>query len=123
MWVHVTSKNELKKLPNYCKENCNLKIIPNGISLPEKNNFIDIRKKYNLNKNQKIILFLGRISEKKGLDLLINSYPLLNKKLKNTSLLIIGPDNENYISELKTIIKQIDTSISKNIIFDQKVSR
>ena len=123
MWVHVTSKNELKKLPNYCKVNCNLKIIPNGISLPEKNNFVDIRKKYNLNKKQKIILFLGRISEKKGLDLLINSYPLLNRRLKNTSLLIIGPDNENYIRELRKIIKRIDSSISKNIIFDQKVSR
>lgn len=123
MWVHVTSKNELIKLPNYCKEKCNIKIIPNGISLPQINNFIDIRKKYNLNKKQKIILYLGRICEKKGLDLLINAYPLLHKRLKDTSLLIIGPDNENYINELRIIIKQIDNSISKNIIFDKKVSR
>ena len=37
--------------------------------------------------------------------------------------MIIGPDNENYIRELRKIIKRIDSSISKNIIFDQKVSR
>ena len=123
MWVHLTSKNELIKLPNFCKENCNLQIIPNGISLPTINKFIDIKKKYNLNNKQKIILYLGRISEKKGLDLLIKAFPLVCKELKNTSLLIVGPDNENYISKLRKIIKQIDYSISKNIIFDNKVSR
>ena len=118
MWVHLTSQNELTKLPTYLKNNCRLEIIPNGISVPTENKYINIKRKYKLPDHKKILLYLGRINEKKGLDILINSFPFVFKRNKNVSLLIIGPDNEKYMETLKKSIILIDSKISENIIFD-----
>ena len=103
MWVHLTSQNELVKLPNHLKENCRLEILPNGISIPLEDKYLNIKRKYKIPNNKKILLYLGRINEKKGLDILINSFPLIFKRNNNISLLIIGPDNENYMEKLKEI--------------------
>ena len=121
MWVHLTSQNELIKLPNYLKKNCRLEIIPNGISVPSINKYINIRRKYKLPDDQIILLYLGRINEKKGLDILIDSFPFIFKRHKNISLLIIGPDNENYIDKLKESLILMDSNISKNIIIDNNL--
>jgi len=124
MWVHLTSQNELIKLPNYLKKNCRLEIIPNGISVPDIDEYIDIKRRYKLSNDQKILLYLGRINEKKGLDILIKSFPFVFKRIKNISLLIIGPDNEDYVKKLETLLKNMDSDISKNIILEnKKISR
>ena len=123
MWVHLTSEKELKKLPTYLKEKCNLEIIPNGISVPENNNYLNLREKYSLSEGQKILLYLGRVNEKKGLDILIKSFILVNKKMKNVSLLIVGPDNENYLKELKIILKGVNSNIKRNVIFENQIQR
>ena len=65
MWIHTTSKNELEKLPNFLKKNCKLEIIPNGISIPSEQKYINIKNKYKLPNHQKILLYIGRINEKK----------------------------------------------------------
>lgn len=123
MWIHTTSKNELEKLPNFLKKNCKLEIIPNGISIPSEEKYINIKNKYKLPSHQKILLYIGRINEKKGLDILINSYSLVFERINNLSLLIVGPDNDNYITKLKKLLIKKDPKISKNIIFDNKIPR
>ena len=122
-WIHVTSKNELDKLPSDIRYNSTTKIIPNGISLSIKNESINLRKKYKLSENNIILLYLGRINEKKGLDILIKSFPYVYKQIKNVSLLIVGPDNENYIKKLDDILIAINPKIRKNILIDSLVSR
>ncbi|WP_263641237.1 hypothetical protein [Methanobrevibacter arboriphilus] len=60
-----------------------IEIIPLGIDieeyskLPPKDNF---REKYNIGENDKLLLFIGRIHKIKGLDLLVNSLDVLNRK-------------------------------------------
>lgn len=91
--------------------------IPNPIDietysiLPKKGEF---RKKYSLNNDEKIVLFLSRIHERKGADLLIESFSDLKKELVNVKLVIAGPD-EGYLYILKQMIKELDIEI--DVIF------
>ena len=64
MWIHTTSKNELE-ITKFFEKNCKLEIIPNGISIPSEEKYINIKNKYKLPSHQKILLYIGRINEKK----------------------------------------------------------
>jgi len=82
-----------------------IEIVPNGIDLsqyselPKKGIF---RQKYHINSDKKIILYLGRLNETKGIDLLINAFINLSSKLKNCTLVLAGPDDgfESYLKNL-----------------------
>jgi len=71
-------------------------IIPNGIDiseyemLPERGRF---RKKYGIGSEEKVILYLGRLHERKGIDFLINGFLKFQLQYKNTKLVIAGPDD------------------------------
>jgi len=82
-----------------------IKIIPNGIdvadfeNLPERDIF---RRRYGLYDNQ-IILYLGRIHQIKGLDLLVKAFTELLDHFGNAELVIAGPD-DGYLPSLKKLI-------------------
>jgi len=114
--IHYTSQNEQDKSFKYTGSKGF--IIPNGLDLaeysrlPKKDEF---KNKYPALRGKKIILFLGRISPKKGLDILIDSFRKLNKIRENVFLVIVGPDNENYKEDLIKIIKSY--GLQNKIIF------
>ena len=54
-------------------------------------------------KYKKIILYLGRIHEIKGIDILIKSFLKLYSKNKLFHLIIAGPANKNYLKKLKAL--------------------
>lgn len=61
----------------------------------------DIIKKYGL-KNNKILLFVGRISPHKGIHLLIEAFSIVSKKMPSAKLVIAGkPAFEGYFKKLK----------------------
>ena len=69
-----------------------------------------IKRKYNINNNDKVLLFTGRIVPEKGVKEIINA--LKNVKYKNYKLLILG----SALNELKAKTEyqeQIETSISE----------
>lgn len=74
-------------------------IIPNGVDLsefsflPQKGKF---REKYRISSDKKIILFLGRINQIKGIDVLINAFSILKKDMPSIKLVIAGPPT-NYL--------------------------
>lgn len=86
-----------------------IEIVPLGINLEEYENLPDFgrfRSKFNVDDEEKLILFVGRIHEIKGLDLLIDSFNELihlneNERIK---LAIVGPD-DGYLNELDEKIK------------------
>ena len=101
--IHCTSDIEKKKIK---KLNLNKKIftIPIFISniffekkIPKKNKFRNV---YGFSNNDFIILFLGRINFKKGLDLLIPAFDKINKKFKQTKLLMVGPNPDGYLENV-----------------------
>ena len=93
-----------------------VEFIPNGTdlleySLPKKGNF---RRKYSIKDKDKVILFLGRIHEIKGIDLLVNSFSKLSKVLDNTILVFVGPD-DGYLSSLKDLVGKL--GIAERVTF------
>jgi glycosyltransferase involved in cell wall biosynthesis len=82
-------------------------------NLPKSN----IRSIYNL-EDKKIILFLGRVVKLKGLEYLIKSFSILEKKEKNVFLIIAGDGPDRTIYE--ELAKKLGI---KNILFVGLVSK
>jgi len=94
-----------------------IEIVPNGIDLNEYNNLPkkgEFRKIYSIRKDEKIILFLGRLHQIKGINLLVDAYSELIKELFNVRLVIVGPD-EGSLSTLKRQITSLN--ISDKVLF------
>ncbi len=94
-----------------------IKIIPNGIDLSEFDNLPRkgiFKRKYGLDDKQRIILYLGRIHQIKGLDLLAKAYADIARSSKDTKLVISGPDT-GYLSHLKRLVA--DLGISDRVLF------
>lgn len=92
-----------------------IEIIPLGINLDEYDNLPPkgkFKSKYGIDSDEKLIVFLGRIHEIKGLDLLIKSFNKLNDD--NVKLAIIGGDY-GFLDELKSLINEFN--IEDKVIF------
>ncbi len=96
----------------------NVHIVPTGIDVErfyaeklDQNKVKAIKKELKL-KDEKVILYIGRLAEEKNVELLIESQVSLAKKY-NSKLLIVGsgPDLEKY----KKLAKKL--KIEKNVIF------
>ena len=95
-----------------------IEIVPLGINLEEYENLPDygrFRSKFSISDDDKLILFVGRIHEIKGLDLLIDSFDDLIdlNENKNIKLAIVGPD-DGYLAELEDKIREY--SLEDNVI-------
>ena len=83
-------------------------MIPNGIhteefeNLPDRSQFVS---RYPELENRLIVLFLGRIQQKKGLDILAQAFGNLVRTRDDVRLVVAGPDEDNTLTEVKTILK------------------
>ncbi len=94
-----------------------IEIVPNGIDLSEFDNLPErgeLRRKYGLGSDQRIILYLGRIHKIKGLDLLAKAFADLPQSLNDARLVIVGPD-DGYLPSLRKLIA--DLQISDRTLF------
>jgi glycosyltransferase involved in cell wall biosynthesis len=115
--IHYTTIDELKLTSFLGLEEKGF-VIPNGInvsrfaSLPKRGFF---RNKYGIDPKTPMILFLGRINFKKGLDLLIPAFSLLREKLPNALLAIAGPDNDGFGLQVHKWVNE--SNLEKAVIF------
>jgi len=101
-----------------------VEIIPNGIDLseyadlPPKGSF---RKRYGIKEEKKIILYLGRIHESKGIGLLLKAYAYLNNDMgfKHSVLVVAGPD-DGFLAEAGILVNSL--GISDSVIFTGFIS-
>ncbi|TFE66586.1 glycosyltransferase [Methylacidiphilum caldifontis] len=103
--IHYTSREE-RDLVSPLNIKARNFIIPHGINLAHYVNhpcpyqlFPELREK-------KVLLFLGRINFKKGLDLLIPAFAKMVKEIPTLVLVLAGPDNEEYGTKVKEWIKE-----------------
>ena len=95
-----------------------IEIIPNGIDLseyqklPPKGSF---KKKYGIEDNKKIVLYLARIHKIKGPDILVKAFALLKKNidLKNVVLVLTGPD-DGFLSTVESLVARLE--LNENIL-------
>ncbi len=91
-----------------------IEIIPNGIDardrgeLPEPGSF---RRRFGLDPDRRLILFLGRINKIKGTDMLIEAFARLGDL--DAQLAIVGPD-DGQLAEVRSLICKynLDPSVS-----------
>lgn len=96
-------KNEVNTLFDRTEDN--IHVIPNGIE-PEKLNLIpkdmDFRKKYAAD-NEKIVFFIGRLVNEKGVHVLMDAVPIILSKYRDVRFVIAGSGPERDTLEKKAI--------------------
>ncbi len=104
--IHFTSEAERER--SLYPVDVPTAILPLGINL---NDYIlppsgRFKKRYPQLKDKRIILFLGRVNFKKGLDLLIQAFNEIVQKIPSAHCVIAGPDDEGYGKKLRNLIEQ-----------------
>lgn len=104
--IYTTSEMEASNVKQLGVKS-NISVIPNGIDI----NGYPCRSTRNNIKKQ--ILFLSRIHEKKGIELLINAWKTLHAEYPDWSIKIVGNGEDSYIKKLKETISkhQLDECI------------
>tara|TARA_Y100000817_G_scaffold182192_1_gene142431 strand:+ start:880 stop:2061 length:1182 start_codon:yes stop_codon:yes gene_type:complete len=113
--ISVPNEYEKNIFLEYCDES-KITIIPNGINLDIKNSpILDFKKKYNIPSN--FVLFLGRFSKIKGLDILLQSIHILKKQLtdKKIKFIIMGVDF-GFETEMLNTIRNLNISELVSVI-------
>ena len=92
-------------------------VVPNGINLkeydeiPKRGGF---RRRFGLDDNENLILYLGRIHESKGLEILMEAFNLIKQENNDARLVICGPD-DGYLTRLNKLA--IRMNLLDRIIF------
>lgn len=106
--IHFTTEEEKYRSKSY-RLKPRAVVIPLGIdltpysNLPPKGSF---RKNHPHLLDRKIILFLGRVNFKKGLELLTQSFSRLVHEGENIQLVIAGTDDEGYGVRVKRLVAE-----------------
>lgn len=86
-------------------------VIPNGIepmdfqSLPSRE---ELERLYPDLVGKKVLLFLGRIHQKKGLDILAKAFGQIAGNRSDLHLLIVGPDNDDYRNQVEKLLESME---------------
>ena len=106
--LHSVGNSEIETYLKYGGKIEKIIKIENGINLNDfelKNNS-DILKRLNM-ENKSYILYLGRLHKKKGIELLLNSFKILNNTNKEIYLIIAGSGENTYVQKIKTTVKDL----------------
>ena len=102
--IHVTSKLEAKELSRFEWQLPKVVSVSNGVEDPETTSRAMLSKDVeNLVDGPPYVLFLGRLSWKKGLDRLLNAFALTN----HAKLVIAGNDEEGLVPRLLQMVDDL----------------
>lgn len=118
------------KTASYLKNECKVKnkpiyILPTGIDVEpfKKGNFTQedkdkLKESIGVSKDEKVILFLGRIADEKSIDVLIDQMPGIFKEYPKAKFVIVGYGPQK--DQLKAQVKKL--GIQDKVIFTGKVT-
>ncbi len=118
--VHFTVEHEKSEYERYGFPTKQALIIPNGLETDEldvrvKQGFF--RRKFEIPEDKKIVLFLGRLSWKKGLDTLIPAFSRVIEQEPNAILVLAGGDDaKGYRKEVKKLITNSRLRMGENVM-------
>lgn len=114
--IHYTSQDEMD-LARAVGIRAPGVVVPLGVDLADYSRLPD-RGMFRANHPElggsRLILFLGRITPKKGLDLLVRSFARVHEAQSDAHLVIAGPDDEGYGARIRAEIRahQLDRHVS-----------
>lgn len=107
--VLVNSTVMIQRLAKYGVSAKRIEVIPNGVDVQRfrpvasPNERDDIRRRLGLELDDKVILFVGFISQRKGVDLLVAAWPEIVRRHPRARLLLVGPRLEGSNQSLASI--------------------
>lgn len=107
--IHYTAEEERQRT-RFLELRAASFVVPNGldvaryVQLPERGAF---RARLGAG-DAPLVLFLGRLNFKKGLDLLVSAFAQLRQTNPQARLAIVGPDNEGYGKKVRGWIREHD---------------
>jgi len=109
--IHATCEAEHREVDAYLAETGkhapHVEVVPEGIDVqawtaaPDRR-FLENR--FPACRGKRVVLFMGRLAPLKGLDLLVSAWHLLEDGVPAWHLLIVGPDEQGYASQVKKMI-------------------
>jgi len=87
-------------------------------SQEEKNN---IKSSLRLPMDEKLVIFVGTIMERKGVDILLEAWKMVNEKINSAHLLLVGPDTfDGFDTEVAPLVEFCNNM--KNIVSQQHMN-
>lgn len=112
--VFFTGEEErLRAKKSFWLYQCNEKVVSIGTSIPMQHlveQKIKFFEKFPYLQNKQLLIFLGRIHQKKGCDLLIKAFAQVAKQEKQNlplHLVMAGPDSSNWQAKLEKMVAQL----------------
>lgn len=119
--------NELTKL--YGINEKKIHVIYNGVDVDKfkpRPNRSELRREFGLDENKIIVLFVGRLYHRKGLEILLNSIPPVLKEVSNVKFIISGKGFKQKEENLRNLAKELDIEESVEFlgyVSDEKLPR
>lgn len=116
--LHATAEAEIADFRDYGLSNP-IAVIPNGISeawLQSRGEGARFRQQHSIPTDCRILLFLSRITPKKGLPLLLQAIDRVRPDFANWLLVIAGTDEFGHLDEVKSLVAQLNLADSVTLI-------
>lgn len=107
----AVSRTESKKIARFISKDRPVAIIPNGVTPLHAPSDGAFRKKWAIAPDEKMILFLGKITRRKGLQHLVRAY----SRLRTEARLVIAGNDMGYGREIRQII--FDCGLQQEVIW------
>jgi glycosyltransferase involved in cell wall biosynthesis len=93
-----------------------ISVIPNGVEFNKFENLSrhDLRNKLKIKKDEKVIIFVGRLHPIKGLPYLIEAMKIIYQKCPKSKLLIVGDGEEK--NNLENLVKKLNLNVCATFI-------
>jgi glycosyltransferase involved in cell wall biosynthesis len=90
-------------------------IVPNGVTVPLEATSALLFETFPELRSRRIVLYLGRLHRKKGIDLLCSAWSRIASQFPDAVLFIAGPDSEGTLSHLQSMVT--DAGIGTRVVF------
>ena len=115
--IHYTAEDERERAA-FLKLSAPSFVVPNGLdweryrTLPARG---ALRARWGLDESP-MVLFLGRLHFKKGLDLLIPAFDTLRRHVPDVQLVIAGPENDDYGQQVRGWVHERDLQAAVHFV-------
>jgi glycosyltransferase involved in cell wall biosynthesis len=103
--LHALTAAEAQDYRRYGLE-APIAIIPNGVQVPDTIDTEMFHEAFPYLRGHEIVLYLGRLHHKKGLDLLCRAWVTVHDGFPNAHLVIAGPDSENTRARIENLVNE-----------------